>query len=240
MTAGPPRLIDGACRRVLLVCDHASNAVPDGIALGVPEDVMLDHVAWDIGAAAVTERLAADLAAPAWLATVSRLVVDCNRSPELAIPETSDGISIPGNMGLSPQDVAARLALHGGFHDGLAKLVAEVAPELLVSVHSFTPVLASAPVLRPWAVGVLWNEDYRGAELALAALETETELGGPAGANEPYSGKVLNYTMDRHAEANGIPYIGFEIRQDLISSPEGMARWAGVLTRAILATRDGL
>ncbi len=240
MTKGQPQRIQGADRRVLLVCDHASNAVPDGLALGIPTETMAEHIAWDIGAAAMTHRLSADLDAPAWLATVSRLVVDCNRPPELAIPDKSDGIIIPGNVGLSASEIAARLALHAGFHDGLARLVAQNTPELLVSVHSFTPALVSAPVPRPWPVGVLWNEDYRGAELAIGALEMERGLGGPVGANEPYSGKVLNYTMDRHAEANGIPYIGFEVRQDLISEPQGIARWAGVLARAIRATLEGL
>jgi len=238
--AGPPRLIVGAGKRVLLVCDHASNGVPAGVSLGVPEAAMVDHVAWDIGAAALTERLAADLAVPGWLATVSRLVIDCNRPPEMAIPRKSDGIIIPGNVGLSKGEIAARLALHTAFHDGLARLIADNAPVLLVSIHSFTPALASAPVPRPWPVGVLWNEDYRGAELAIGALEMETGLGGPVGSNEPYSGKVLNYTMDRHAEAAGIPYIGFEVRQDLIREPEGVSRWAGVLARAIRTTLEGL
>lgn len=240
MIAGPPRLIKGDDRRVLLVCDHASNAVPDGLVLGLSPVAMADHIAWDIGAAALTERLAADLDVQAWLATVSRLVVDCNRPPALAIAEKSDGLVIPGNVGLSADARAARLALHAAFHEGLARLVAENSPVLLVSVHSFTPALASAPVPRPWPVGVLWNSDYRGAELAIGALELEPDLGGPVGANEPYSGKVLNYTMDRHAEANGIAYIGFEVRQDLMAAPVGVARWAGVLARAIRATLEGL
>jgi len=240
MSAGPPRLIEGACNTVLLVCDHASNAVPDGVSLDVPPEIMAEHIAWDIGAATVTERLAAALDVPAWLATVSRLVVDCNRPPELAVPEKSDGILIRGNVGLSPAEVSARMALHSGFHEGLARLVAERAPILLVSIHSFTPALASAPAPRPWPVGILWNADYRGAELALAALALEPDLGGPVGANEPYSGKVLNYTMDRHAEANGIPYAGFEIRQDLIAGPHGAARWAAMLERAVRAMMDGL
>ena len=32
----------------------------------------------------------------------------------------------------------------------------------------------------------------------------------------PYSGKLLNATMNRHAESNGIPYVGIEMRQDLV------------------------
>ncbi|WP_199555495.1 N-formylglutamate amidohydrolase [Sandaracinobacteroides hominis] len=233
------RLIDGNDPRVLLVCDHASNAVPDGLVLGVPAEAMQQHVAWDIGAAAVTEAVAAALDCRAWLATVSRLVVDCNRPPEHAVPERSDGIVIPGNVGLSPAAMAARLALHAQFHDGLAALVAERRPELICSVHSFTPALAEAPAPRPWPIALLWNKDFRATELGLAALEAE-DLGGPVGANEPYSGKVLNYTVDVHAEAHGIPALGFEIRQDLIGDEAGVARFAAVVERTIRTTLEGL
>lgn len=240
-----PRLIPGADaqgpgRHVLIVCDHASNAVPPGIDLGVSADTMTGHVAWDIGAAAVTELLAAHLGCPAWLAQVSRLVVDCNRPPDHSIPEQSDGIVIPGNVGLCPTRQARRLALHKAFHDGLAGLVAHTRPALIVSVHSFTPALVSAPAPRPWPIAILWNRDFRAAELGLAALAAEPELGGPPGANQPYSGQLLNHTMDLHAEANQIPYLGFEIRQDLIGDAKGAARLAGVAARTITTVLEGL
>lgn len=235
-----PRLIPGADARVLLVCDHASNAVPAGLELGVSAQAMQDHVAWDIGAAAVTQRVATLLRCPAWLASVSRLVVDCNRPPEHSVPDRSDGIIIPGNVGLSAAELEARHALHARFHDGITALLAKGHPRLMVSVHSFTPALASAPAQRPWPIAILWNEDYRAAELGLAALESEPGLPGPVGANEPYSGKVLNYTMNRHAEANHLPYLGFEIRQELISDAAGQDRYAAILARAITTTLEGL
>jgi predicted N-formylglutamate amidohydrolase len=238
MTA--PLLIDGPDPRILIVCDHASNAVPAGLDLGIPAALMGEHIAWDIGAAAVTSRLAGQLGCRAWLAQVSRLVVDCNRPPDLGIPDQSDGIVIAGNHGLSVADRASRLALHSAFHDGLSALIAAQRPALLVSVHSFTPALASAPAPRPWPIALLWNQDARAAELGLAALNAEPNLGGPVGANEPYSGKILNYTMDRHAEAGGIPYLGFEIRQDLIADAPGADRWAAVAARTITATLEGL
>lgn len=234
------KLIDGADSRVLLVCDHASNAVPDGLVLGVSDEAMQQHVAWDIGAAAVTELVAAALDCRAWLATVSRLVVDCNRTLEHSVPEKSDGIIIPGNVGLSPLALVARHQLHARFHDGLAAEVAARRPELMVSIHSFTPALVEAPVPRPWPIALLWNTDFRATELGLAALAAEADLGGPVGANEPYSGKVLNYTMDVHAEAHGIHSLGFEIRQDLIGDGAGVARWAGVVERTIRTTMEGL
>lgn len=235
-----PLLLDGPDTTVLLVCDHASNHVPAGLDLGVPPDAMQDHVAWDIGAAAVTTRVARALGCRAWLAQVSRLVVDCNRPPDHSTPERSDGIVIPANVGLTPAERAGRLALHDAFHDGLDALIAKAPPSLLVSMHSFTPALASAPAPRPWPIAILWNRDERAASLGLTHLRAEPDLGGPVGANEPYSGKVLNYTMDRHAEAAHIPYLGVEIRQDLIAESAGADRWAKVVVRTIRATLEGL
>jgi len=37
--------------------------------------------------------------------------------------------------------------------------------------------------------------------------------------------------MNRHAEANGIPYVGIEMRQDLVGDAAGQARFAARLAR---------
>lgn len=229
------RRIAGANRALLLVCDHASNEVPPGLDLGVPPALMEDHVALDIGAGPLTRALAARLGAPALLGAWSRLVVDCNRAPGAPglVPEASDGHAIPGNMGLDDAAFAARLALHADFHARVEAEIAAARPRLLVSVHSFTPALATGSAPRPWPVAVLWNQDGRGAEAALAALAGDRRVGGPVGANEPYSGRILNYSMDRHAEANGIAYVGFEVRQDGLLDAAGVGRWADILADCI-------
>jgi predicted N-formylglutamate amidohydrolase len=89
--------------------------------------------------------------------------------------------------------------------------------------------------VRPWEIGVLYNTDDRAARIAIPAL---TNKGVCVGDNLPYSGKVLNATMNQHGESkggegNGIPYLGLEVRQDLISEPQGVARWADVLMGVI-------
>lgn len=234
------RLIEGGDARSLIICDHASNKVPPEIALGVPPAVMLQHVAYDIGAEAVSEELAKALDCPAWMATISRLVCDVNRPPEASIVPHSDGIMVPGNHDLAFDATELRHDLHRQFHDGLAELIASRQPRLMISIHSFTPALASAPADRPWPIAVLWNEDERASIPAIAMLNQEPDLGGPVGANEPYSGKVLNYTMDRHAEDKGVPYLGFEIRQDLISDAAGVARWTDIVARCVRATEAAL
>lgn len=231
------RLIDGAAD-LLILCDHASNAVPTDIDLGIDPALLGKHIAIDIGAAAVSERIAAALNAPAILATVSRLVIDLNREPDSPglIPHTSDGHAIPGN---AAADRAERIArFHAPYHAAIAAQIRTRRPRLLVSVHSFTPRLErhDGPD-RPWEVGILYNRDARAARIGIELLNG---MGIVTGDNEPYSGRLLNATMNRHAEANGIPYLGLEIRQDLIADDAGATRWAETCAHLVSAVRDHL
>lgn len=223
---------------MLLIADHASNHLPDGIDLGVPASVMDEHVAIDIGVAPLAAALCADLGCPAVLGGVSRLLIDLNRedhAPGL-IPETSDGIVIPGNTGLTAADRAARIETYWRpYHDRIADRISKAEPKLLISLHSFTPRLATSAEKRPWQIGILYNQDERAARLALPLLE---QAGIAAGDNLPYSGKVLNATMNRHGEGNRIAYLGIEVRQDLISDAKGVAIWAERLAPIIRAVRD--
>jgi predicted N-formylglutamate amidohydrolase len=79
---------------------------------------------------------------------------------------------------------------------------------------------------RPWEIGVLYNEQDAPSHRAIAHMEGEGLI---VGDQLPYSGKVLNATMNRHAEANDIPYVGVEIRQDLITDATGQERFAAIL-----------
>lgn len=211
---------------IVCTADHASNHVPDDVNLGVPAPLLNEHIAVDIGTEAIAERLAQDHAIPAHIAAVSRLVCDLNReesAPGL-VPEASDGHPIPGNVGA---DREARLArFHRPYHTALSEWLDDAGPALILSLHSFTPRLASRNEARPWQIGVLYNEDDRAARIAIPLLAAE---GLNVGDNLPYSGRDLNYTMNRHAEARGRPYLGVEIRQDLAGTPADHARWARLL-----------
>lgn len=212
---------------IVAVCDHASNAVPAGIELGVSNEAMQKHIAWDIGAAGVAERLARRHSIAAMLGEVSRLVIDLHREEDSdgLIPTTSDGILIPGNIGA---DRERRLDdYHRPYHTALERWLDEVQPGLILSIHSFTPALETQPgAKRPWEIGLLYNEDDRAARHAIRLF---AELGVTVGDNEPYSGKQLNATMNRHAEAHGRPYCAIEIRNDLIAEERGQARWAAII-----------
>ena len=233
-------IVGNPCSDMLLIGDHASNHLPEGYDLGVPLWVMEQHVAIDIGVTPLGRALCASLGCPGILGGVSRLLIDLNREDDAAglIPETSDGHVIPGNAGLPAIERDKRVTAYWRpYHDHIAEVIEADKPKLLISLHSFTPRLATNDAERPWQIGILYNEDERAARLALPLL---AEAGIVAGDNLPYSGKVLNATMNRHGEANGIPYLGIEVRQDLISDEAGVARWGERLVPIIRAVRDGL
>src|ERR1700710_2086103 len=140
----------------LLIGDHAGNRVPAILgSLGLPEREMSRHIAWDIGIAGLGERLSAALDATFIQQAYSRLVIDCNRDPQAAdaIPAASDGTAIPGNRDLSRADRAARMAaIHAPYQAAiaaeLARRDAAGSAAVLVSLHSFTPIMGG--VARPW------------------------------------------------------------------------------------------
>jgi len=211
---------------IVCAADHASNRIPADITLGIPAHLLGDHIAVDIGTDAIAESLARDHGIPAHIAAVSRLVCDFNRdeaAPGL-VPEASDGHPIPGNIGADREGRLNRF--HRPYHTALADWLDAAQPALILSLHSFTPRLAAREEARPWEVGILYNTDESAARIAIPLLAAE---GLNVGENLPYSGRDLNYTMNRHAEAHGRPYLGVELRQDLTRTPQDHTRWAALL-----------
>ncbi|GAD48001.1 putative N-formylglutamate amidohydrolase [Caenibius tardaugens NBRC 16725] len=216
---------------ILVVADHASNTVPDDIDLGIDPALLSNHIAIDLGVAGVAEQMTERAGIAAFLGNVSRLVCDFNREEHApgVVPIASDGHAIPGNA-LGHDGHEARLArFFRPYHTALAELLDASPPLLIVSLHSFTPNLSSNPEeIRPWDCGVLYNANDAAARLAIPLLQAE---GLEVGDQLPYSGKLLNATMNRHAEADGRNYFGLEIRQDRIETAEMQALWAERLVR---------
>jgi predicted N-formylglutamate amidohydrolase len=232
------RSIEGDAKLGLLVlCDHADNALPEEYGtLGLRPQDLNRHIAYDLGAAAVAERLAETLGAPALLASFSRLLIDPNRGlddPTL-IMQISDGLIVPGNVGLGAAEIAARIErFYTPYHRAIGRAVEAGLragkPPVIVSVHSFTQAWRGVP--RPWAVSVLWDKDPRLALPLFAGLNAMPDI--EVGDNEPYSGQLKGDTLYRHATARGLAHALIEIRQDLILSPEGQAEWADRLAAVL-------
>ena len=216
----------GGTSKLLFLCDHASNRVPpDYDGLGLPAPLFETHIAYDIGAAFVTEALAEAYGAPALLGTASRLVIDLNRGADdpTIVMKLSDGSIIPGNAHADAAEVVRRIAVfHAPYHAAIAVALDHMGPEaVVISIHSFTPAWKGRP--RPWDVGVLYDRDRRLADPLMRRLG---EAGFTVGDNEPYSGALEGDTLYQHGTLRGLPHALIEIRQDLIASDEAAQAFA--------------
>ena len=212
--------------------------------LGVAEAECARHIAWDIGIAGLGRLLADALDATLIQQNYSRLVIDCNRPPgtPTSIPEISEQTPIPGNVGLSEANRAARAReIFWPYHD---RIEAELdrrrqagRPAILVALHSFTPVFKG--VARPWHAAVLYNRDARLAHRLKALLNAEQEF--TVGDNVPYTvSDATDYTIPVHAERRALHHVLIEIRQDLIAEGEGQRAWSARLARLLPLAYQGL
>ena len=222
---------------LILLCDHASNAVPaEYAALGLPQAQFERHIGYDIGARDLTLGLAARLGAAAVLSRFSRLLIDPNRGlddPTL-IMRISDGAAVPGNRDVDEAERQRRIArFHAPYHGAIAETVAGVKGQgltpLLVSIHSFTPVWRGWP--RPWHVGILWDRDEKVARAMIDGFLAQGDL--VVGDNEPYHGALEGDTLNTHGTKPGVPHALIEVRQDLIAAKTGVDDWVERVARVI-------
>lgn len=215
----------------VLICEHASNYIPTSYArLGLTVDDLQRHIAWDIGALALSEQLSSVLDAPLIAATHSRLLLDLNRDPRAAdsIVVRSEDTPIPGNTGISMSEKQRRVDwLYTPFHAAIETLIdarlAAAIPTVVISVHSFTPVYRGC--IRPWHAGVISQRDRRLADSLLKVLQRNREL--VIGDNQPYApNDGVYHSIERHGERRGLLCAMLEIRNDLITHDAGQRQWA--------------
>jgi predicted N-formylglutamate amidohydrolase len=227
---------------LLLLCDHASNALPEPYGrLGLPDTEFERHIAFDIGAAEATRRMAALLGAPALFTTFSRLLIDPNRGAQdpTLVMRLSDGAIVPGNARIDEAEIDARRQRYWQpYRDAidatLDGMMATGVVPAIVSMHSFTPTMKGSA--RPWHIGLLWDSDARLAAPLLAALAAEPDLQPAAdrvGDNEPYDGALPGDTIDCHATRRGLANVLVEVRQDLIATTAGAQGWGERLARLL-------
>jgi predicted N-formylglutamate amidohydrolase len=229
----------------VIVCDHASNRIPDEYrSFGSADDALATHIAWDPGALAVSRRLSTLLDAPLLWPDVSRLVIDCNRSPDAAslIVVESEGRPVPANRNLSEAQRAERIQrVHAPYHEAIdtclkRRVAAGVVPAL-IAIHSFTPVYLGNS--RPWEIGIVFGEDRLLADRFIRALQTDPAL--TVGVNQPYApADQVYYTVERHAGPRGLPAVMIEIRNDEIGGEAGQQYWADRLCKILVAAEPRL
>ena len=233
--------VHGNAHPVVLCCEHAGNALPDGLQWG--EDAWLsdDHWAWDPGAALATRELAERLQTRAVLSRVSRLVIDANRPlySETLFRTHADGRLIQLNAGLTDRDRGARVAEWWvPYHAALGSMCADAArrdADILLSMHSFNPIYEGD--VREVELGVLFDEEEA---LGQAMLDALAPSGLVLRANEPWSGKGgMMFSCWTHARRHGLRALELEIRNDLLADPERRAFILDHIVRALAEVSPG-
>lgn len=235
---GPPAEVLNASARgeFLLVCEHASRRLPLALGdLGLSDEELRSHIAWDPGAFSVAKKLAEALDSPLVAGRFSRLAYDCNRPPGAAdaISSVSEERPIPGNAKLDAAVRAIRArGIYAPFKATLTEAIRRAPNPAIVTIHSFTPVYLG--VARQVELGVLHDNDARLADAVLALAPKAT--GRNVQRNQPYGPEDgVTHTLKEHALPAGLLNVMLEIRNDLISDEASCAVMATSLA-SILET----
>jgi len=227
---------------IVLVCEHASHFIPPELdGLGLSNEAMDGHWAWDPGAMAVAEAMSARLDAPLVASQVSRLVYDCNRPPNAsgAMVTRGEGFEIPGNAALNHDQRQARIDLvYEPFRAALAGVVATKAgAPVLVTIHSFTPVYYGK--IRKVQLGILHDDDARFADAILQEAHCFTSL--DVERNQPYAASDgVTHTLREHAINAGLLNVMLEIRNDLIATEGTQQAIAAMVSDLVLSALSSL
>jgi predicted N-formylglutamate amidohydrolase len=229
-TFSPYQIVSGdpSCGIVLL-CDHARNSLPEEYGLlGLPESEFKRHIAYDIGAEALTLGLAKRFGAPAVMAGFSRLLIDPNRGEDdpTIVMRLSDGTVIPGNHPIAVEEIVRRKSryyqpYHSAVDEVIEGCLTTGVNPIIFSIHSFTPCWKGE--YRKWHAAMLWDADRRLSNFMVDGLRRDASL--IVGDNEPYDGALHNDTMYRHATSRGLTQGLLEVRQDLIADTAGVEQW---------------
>lgn len=223
-----------------ITCEHGGNRIPARyrFLFRAAADALRSHRGYDIGALRVARELAAALQAPLQAATVSRLLIDLNRSPRH--PKLYSEFT----RGAAP---AVRREIGTRFHAPyraaaearIAQAVARGGRVIHVSCHSFTPELNGEE--RNADIGLLYDP-ARDAEAALcrrwkAALKARApQL--KTRMNYPYAGTADGFTVALRRRFGEERYLGIELE---INQRHAVARgrhWRAVRGTVIEAFRD--
>jgi predicted N-formylglutamate amidohydrolase len=235
----------GAKSDFLFVCEHASRRLPERLGtLGLSEEALTSHIAWDPWALAVAQLLAEKLDGTLIYQRFSRLAYDCNRPPEseAAMPAVSEVHEVPGNRTMSAAERQARIdEIYRPFHNAVSKFVADRKATgrrpVFVTMHSFTPIYFGKP--RAVELGILHDADSRLADhmLAIAAAETAYDVR----RNEPYGpADGVTHSLIEYGVRYGLPNVMIEIRNDLIRNEIGQRVMADYLEGLLARSVDNL
>ena len=231
----------------LIICDHASNRIPSEYKrLGLNEELLATHIAYDIGVKETATYLAKQLECPLVMSDFSRLLIDANRGiddPTL-IMKISDGEIIKGNKDISflinCSEKRYRIeTYYNAYHNKISEIINRSLKKnifpALISIHSFTPFFGGNK--RSTELGILWDSDNRLPDIFFSYLNKNYKNIN-VGNNKPYTGRMKNDTLYRHGTKQGLANILIEIRQDLIIDSAKQKEFSKIIAKPLLENKS--
>ncbi len=224
---------------LLITCEHGGNRVPAAYAALFREqaDLLTSHRGYDPGALTLARELARSFHAPLIYATVSRLVVDLNRS--LGHPRLYSEVTRP----LPRRERQAILARHylpyrRKVERWVEECIAAGQSVLHIASHSFTPVLDGE--VRRADVGLLYDPGRAGEKQLCLRWQNALRMRAPGltvRRNYPYTGRSDGLTawLRRRFPAERYLGIELEVNQRLVFGPAGPWRALRLALRQSLA-----
>ena len=224
-------------RLLVLTCEHGGHRVPAPYAalFAGQRRILRGQRGWDPGALPLARRLARRFGAPLHAATVSRLVVDTNRSlhHRRLFSELTAGLAEPQRSALLerfyfPYRDAVEAAVAAGVRRGR--------PVLHVSVHSFAPSLGG--VRRACDVGLLYDPRRRAERVFCARWQARLRARAPGlrvRRNHPYRGNADGLTTHLRRRFGAPAYRGIELEVSQAHLAPGRGRTIGKLLEESLA-----
>ena len=231
----------------LIICDHASNRIPTEYKnLGLNEEILTTHIAYDIGVKETAIHLSKYLECPLVMSDFSRLLIDANRGiddPTL-IMKISDGEIIKGNKDISflvnCREKKHRInTYYNTYHNKISQIIDRLLKKnifpAIISIHSFTPLFGGNK--RSTELGILWDSDKRLPDIFFNYLNKNYKDIN-VGNNKPYTGRMKNDTLYKHGTKQGLANILIEIRQDLIVNSTKQKEFSKLIAEPLLENKS--
>lgn len=227
---------------VLITCEHGGNRIPSRyrpLFAGF-EALLHTHRGYDPGALALAREMARALAAPLFVSTISRLLIDLNRStghPRLYSEATR---SAPDPVRRAILDTYY-LPYRDRVEASIADAIAGGSRVIHIASHSFTPALDAD--VRNADIGLLYDP-ARPGEAALChrwqahlnALAPEMKVR----RNYPYAGKSDGLTAHLRRRFPAEVYVGIELEINQKHVLAGGRQWRVLRRRVIEALRQAI
>jgi predicted N-formylglutamate amidohydrolase len=224
----------------LVTCEHGGNRIPSRYRplFRDHEALLPTHRGYDAGALRLAKEMAAALAAPVFAATVSRLLIDLNRS--LIHPDLYSEATRPASEAIR-REIWQRyyLPYRTKVETRIEQAYSKAERVIHLSCHTFAAELDGT--VRDADIGLLYDPARRQEAAFCQRWREALREAAPSlrvRMNYPYSGKSDGFTTALRRRHEGKRYLGIELevnQRNVFAGPRHWRATRGIIIDALLA-----